>query len=62
VPKPQVVLTPNWNRKCFRYADISQHLLEMYGYALFDSALTALTDDKVIPAMREWQNRPLESL
>ena len=43
------------------YSDISQHLSEMYGYTLFDSELTAITD-KVIPAMREWQNRPLESL
>lgn len=43
------------------YADISQHLLEMYGYTLSDSELTAITD-RVIPAMRDWQNRPLESL
>lgn len=43
------------------YSDISQHLQEMYGYSLSDSELTAITD-KVIPAMREWQNRPLESL
>ncbi len=43
------------------YSDISQHLSEMYGYSLSESELTAITD-KVIPAMREWQNRPLESL
>ena len=46
---------------CNSYADISHHLSEMYGYSLSDSELTAITD-KVIPAMREWQNRPLESL
>lgn len=68
VPKRQVVLTPQLEHKVLSlysvgnsYADISQHLLEMYGYSLSDSELTAITD-KVIPAMREWQNRPLESL
>ncbi|WP_266362045.1 IS256 family transposase [Tellurirhabdus rosea] len=68
VPKRQVVLTPQLEQKVLSlysvgnsYADISQHLQEMYGYALSDSELTAITD-KVIPAMREWQNRPLESL
>lgn len=68
VPKRQVVLTPQLEHKVLSlysignsYADISQHLQEMYGYSLSDSELTAITD-KVIPAMREWQNRPLESL
>jgi putative transposase len=68
VPKRQLVLTPQLEQKVLSlysmgnsYADISQHLQEMYGYALSDSELTAITD-KVIPAMREWQNRPLESL
>lgn len=68
VPKRQVVLTPQLEQKVLSlysvgnsYSDISQHLLEMYGYSLSDSELTAITD-KVIPAMREWQNRPLESL
>ena len=68
VPKRQVVLTPQLEQKVLSlysvgnsYADISQHLLDMYGYSLSDSELTAITD-KVIPAMREWQNRPLESL
>ncbi|WP_186742589.1 IS256 family transposase [Spirosoma utsteinense] len=68
VPKRQVVLTPQLEQKVISlysvgnsYSDISQHLQEMYGYALSDSELTAITD-KVIPAMRDWQNRPLESL
>lgn len=68
VPKRQLVLTPQLEQKVLSlystgnsYSDISQHLLEMYGYSLSDSELTAITD-KVIPAMREWQNRPLESL
>jgi len=68
IPKRQVVLTPQLEQKVLSlygmgnsYSDISQHLAEMYGYSLSDSELTAITD-KVIPAMREWQNRPLESL
>jgi putative transposase len=68
VPKRQTVLTPQLEQKVLSlysvgnsYSDISQHLNEMYGYSLSDSELTAITD-KVIPAMREWQNRPLESL
>ena len=68
VPKRQVVLTDQLEAKILSlygrgcsYSDISQHLQEMYGYTLSDSELTSITD-KVVPAMREWQNRPLESL
>ncbi len=68
IPKRQVVLTPQLEQKVLSlygmgssYSDISQHLQEMYGYSLSDSELTAITD-KVMPAMRDWQNRPLESL
>ena len=63
VPKRQVVLTPQLEQKVLSlygmgnsYSDSSQHLWEMYGYSLSESELTAITD-KVIPAMREWQNR-----
>jgi putative transposase len=68
VPKRQVVLTAQLEQKILSlysrgssYSDISQHLQEMYGYTLSDSELTSITDT-IIPAMREWQNRPLESL
>jgi transposase-like protein len=68
VPKRQVVLTTQLEQKILSlysrgssYSDISQHLQEMYGYTLSDSELTSITDT-IIPAMREWQNRPLESL
>lgn len=68
VPKRQVVLTDQLEAKILSlygrgcsYSDISQHLHEMYGYTLSDSELTSITD-RVIPAMRAWQNRPLESL
>jgi putative transposase len=50
VPKRQVVLTPQLEQKILSlygmgssYADISQHLSEMYGYSLSDSELTAIT-------------------
>lgn len=68
VPKRQVVLTDQLEAKILSlygrgcsYSDISQHLQEMYGYSLSDSELTSITD-KVLPAMRDWQNRPLASL
>lgn len=68
VPKRQVVLTDQLEAKILSlygrgcsYSDISQHLQEMYGYSLSDSELTSITD-KVLPLMRDWQNRPLASL
>ena len=68
VPKRQTILTSQLEQKVLSlysvgnsYSDISHHLSEIYGYTLSDSELTAITD-KVIPAMREWQNRPLDSL
>jgi putative transposase len=68
IPKRQLVLTDQLEAKILSlygrgcsYADISDHLQEMYGYSLSDSELTGITD-KVLPAMRDWQNRPLDSL
>jgi len=43
------------------YADIQQHLKEMYDYDISDGTITAITD-RIIPAIKEWQNRPLESV
>jgi transposase-like protein len=43
------------------YSDIQAHLKEMYGVELSDGTLTAITD-RIIPAIKEWQNRPLESV
>lgn len=42
------------------YADIQSHLKDMYGVEISDGTLTAITD-RIIPAIKEWQNRPLES-
>jgi len=43
------------------YEDIKTHLSEMYGISVSDGLLNSITD-RVIPAIREWQNRPLERL
>lgn len=43
------------------YSDIQTHLTEMYGISVSDGTINAITD-RVIPAIREWQSRPLESV
>lgn len=40
--------------------DICDHIEEMYGFALSPNTLSAITD-RVIPQVKEWQQRPLES-
>ena len=41
------------------YSDIQTHLAEMYGISVSDGTINSITD-RVIPAIREWQSRPLE--
>ncbi len=43
------------------YADIQEHLLNLYGLKLSKGQLTNITD-KVWEQITEWQNRPLEDL
>jgi transposase-like protein len=43
------------------YSDIQSHLSEMYGIDVSDGTINAITD-RIIPAIKEWQNRPLESV
>lgn len=43
------------------YSDIQSHLSEIYGIDVSDGTISAITD-KIIPAIKEWQNRPLESI
>ena len=43
------------------YKDIQTHLREMYGLSISDGVINSITD-RVIPAIREWQSRPLERL
>lgn len=43
------------------YSDISGHIEEIYGINVSTATISAVTD-KVIPKLKEWQNRPLESI
>jgi len=43
------------------YSDIQAHLSQLYGVDISDGAISAITD-RIIPAIKEWQNRPLESV
>ncbi len=43
------------------YSDIQSHLMDIYGLAISDATLNAITD-RIIPEIKEWQNRALESV
>lgn len=43
------------------YADIQQHLKDIYDFEISDGTITAITD-RIIPEIKEWQNRALESV
>lgn len=43
------------------YSDIQSHLQEMYGLEVSDGTISSITD-RIIPAIKAWQNRPLESI
>ncbi len=68
LPKRQVVITSELEDKVIAlYAcgvstrDIAGHIKEIYQMELSASQLSSITD-KVIPAMNEWRNRPLEAV
>ncbi len=42
-------------------ADIEAHIRDIYGLSVSDSTISRVTD-KIFPIVREWQQRPLESL
>ena len=42
------------------YSDISGHIEELYGINVSSATISAVTD-KIIPKLKEWQSRPLES-
>lgn len=42
-------------------ADIEAHIREIYGLDVSDTTISRITD-KILPIVREWQNRPLESV
>ena len=41
--------------------DISGHIMEIYGLEVSDSTISRVTD-KILPIVREWQERPLDSI
>lgn len=42
-------------------ADIESHVSELYGIEISDSTISRITD-KILPIVREWQQRPLEEI
>jgi putative transposase len=43
------------------YSQISEHIQELYGIEFSKATISTVTD-KVIPLLKEWQQRPLESI
>ena len=41
--------------------DIETHIRDIYGLEVSDTTVSRITD-KILPAAREWQQRPLESV
>lgn len=42
-------------------SDIESHLRDIYGLSVSDSTISRITD-KILPLVKEWQSRPLESV
>ena len=68
IRKRQTILNDELDKKIISmyslgmsYSDIRSHLLEMYGLETSESTMTSVTD-QIIDDVKDWQNRPLESL
>ena len=68
VEKRQVIITEALEEKVISLyskgvgtRDICDHIEEMYGFTISPTTLSNITD-KVIPLIKEWQQRPLESV
>lgn len=68
VEKRQIKLSKDFDEKIISlfglgmsYSDIQQHFKELYDYEVSDGTISAITD-QLLPEIREWQNRPLESV
>lgn len=68
VEKRQIKLSKDFDEKIISlfglgmsYSDIQQHFKELYDYDVSDGTISAITD-QLLPEIREWQNRPLESV
>ena len=67
VKKHQTKLTDEIDRKILSmfalgmsYQDMRQHVSEMYGIDVSQATISSVTD-KLIPELKEWQQRPLDS-
>ncbi|WP_026711886.1 IS256 family transposase [Flavobacterium filum] len=68
VPKRQVSISSDIDKKIIglyglgmSYSDIQNHLKEMYDFEVSDGTISSITD-RILPEIKEWQNRPLESV
>jgi transposase-like protein len=68
LPKRQVTITSDIDKKIIglyglgmSYSDIQKHLKEMYDFAISEATISSITD-RIIPEIKDWQNRPLESV
>ena len=68
LPKNQTSISQDMEEKIFSmYAkgmyvsDIEEHIRDFYGLDVSDTTVSRITD-KVLPAAKEWQQRPLESI
>ena len=68
LPKRQVIITEELENKVIGLyglglstRDISKHIMEIYQMEISAATLSSITD-KIIPAMNEWRQRPLESV
>jgi transposase-like protein len=68
IKKHQTHLTPEIDRKLLSlfshgmsYRDMKYHIHDLYGIEVSTGAITAITD-QLIPELKEWQQRPLESV
>lgn len=68
VKKHQTQLTPEIDRKILSlfshgmsYRDMQYHIQDLYGIEVSTGAMTAITD-QLLPALKEWRERPLESM
>ena len=68
IKKRQTVLTETLDQQLLAlyglgssYADIKQHMQEMYGVEVSSATINAVTD-KLIPTITEWRSRPLEAV
>ncbi len=68
ISKRQRVISEDMDKKILglyglgmSYSDIQHHLKDIYDFDISDGTITAITD-KLMPAIKEWQNRLLENV